>query len=384
MSPQDAIEMKNTITFLMESIDIMTKDINSLKLDQQRTLRANTVIPPGVTCKVAYDSSGLVIKSLELEDEDIPQLSIDKISGLRNILNSQQVETKPKKDEVVPKRTIKAGTGTKVNYDENGLVTSSTDLTQDDIPSLAIEKITGLKDLLSTLELQEQVAPPTKTKINPGTFPKITFDSDGRVVVGSKLSIDDIPGDIINRINLLESRLTSFASRESVNNLLKITDNKLNCNPSINAGTFTKVIVDQNGLVISGTDLTIHDLPEINIHDIPELASILKKKADQSDVIELNNQLSLMSNSNQLVEMNKIKTKLDTKADEVEVKNLSNQVREFKKDVDNLSQKLPSEHLPIEIKQLWSIITTLTGRISVLEEKMNIQSNFSRTVEEKD
>lgn len=49
---------------------------------------------------------------------------------------------------VVANTAITAGTGTKITYDAKGLVTGSASLEAGDIPSLSIEKITGLQDAL--------------------------------------------------------------------------------------------------------------------------------------------------------------------------------------------------------------------------------------------
>lgn len=53
-------------------------------------------------------------------------------------------------DAVVANTAITAGTGTKITYDEKGLVTGSANLEAGDIPTLSIEKISGLQDALNS------------------------------------------------------------------------------------------------------------------------------------------------------------------------------------------------------------------------------------------
>lgn len=51
---------------------------------------ANTAITAGTGTKITYDAKGLVTGSANLEAGDIPTLSIEKISGLQDALNSKQ------------------------------------------------------------------------------------------------------------------------------------------------------------------------------------------------------------------------------------------------------------------------------------------------------
>jgi phage-related tail fiber protein len=128
-------------------------------------------------------------------------------------------------DAVRANAAITAGTGTKITYDNKGLVTGSTTLDISDIPNLPTSKLTGqitigqLPDLGSTAS----------------TYVKVYVDATGRVVGGETTA--------------------TLAT-------LGITD-AIQANTAITAGTGTKITYDSKGLVISSDVLTALDIPDI-------------------------------------------------------------------------------------------------------------------------
>ena len=87
---------QDTLKSILERIDSLenwvassSKTIESLKIDKQLLVNKDQKLKPGVGCKIAYNSDGLVIGSEALTQSDIPKLSIEKISGLREELDSK-------------------------------------------------------------------------------------------------------------------------------------------------------------------------------------------------------------------------------------------------------------------------------------------------------
>lgn len=125
-------QIQRDIFNLKEVDEEMSKTIEGLKIDKQLYLRANEKIKPGIACKIAYDENGLVISAEDLDQSDIPKLSIDKIQGLRDALADKASRKDLKNisidlEEIFKERDI-YGTGCKVNYDKYGVIQSSTEL----------------------------------------------------------------------------------------------------------------------------------------------------------------------------------------------------------------------------------------------------------------
>lgn len=376
MNPGEIIYIKNRIAFLGESIEDISKVIAALKIDRQLVLSSNKIIPPGVACRVTYDSKGLIIKGEDLRIEDIPELPIEKITGLKKILESKfESSAVAVKEQVVTRTKIKAGTGTKVNYDDDGYITSSADLLESDIPDLSISKIVGLEDRLNFISSQigniskEEIV---EEIITPGTFPKITYDKYGRVIKGSKLSMDDIPMDLITKMNIIEDRIPLLASQQTVEALMQNVEGKVNSNGSINPGTYTKVNVDEQGLVTLGSTLTMRDLPEIRIKDITGLERALRGKAEQSDLVQLMNSVSSLVDNNRPSELIGIQNELSSKVSEGDLRVVANKVDGIQRLIDTLVEKLPGELIIDQLNQIQKEISSLTGRINAIEQQLKI------------
>lgn len=384
MNPENIIVLENKVSSLEQKLDDAIKIINGLKIDNQRKLDSNIQIPPGIACKVAYDKNGLIIKGDKLLASDIPPLQIDAIDGLRKILDLKANAADIKKvssdssESTGTKRDI-IGTGTKINYNSDGIIISTSDLSEDDIPNLPISHIINLKEEMDLIKAS--ITPVVEVKeimpITPGTFTKITYDSNGRVVSGTKLSIDDIPIDIINKINIVEGKIPSLASQTSIDSINKILRSKLDGNQSTTPGTFTKLTIDSKGLVIRGDKLTVKDLPELNISDIVDLAGTLRNKANQSDLIEMNNNISsVVSSINRLGDVSNIRSALQLKADNKELKELNSKVNSLQNLVDALSSKIPNELIMEQLQQIQNELSSISGRILVLENKIGISDAF--------
>lgn len=390
MNPEIIVDLQKRLSELEEELLSTKQAIKRVEIDNQSKLKANVDIAPGIATKVAYDKNGLIIKGTHLDVSDIPVLQIDSIDGLRKILDG-----KISKEDVndlnldhsndKTKDTVIVGTGTRINYNEDGMIVSSSELIADDVPILPISHIDGLMDEINSIKSNTTSSPEPVVERNPivpGTYPKITYDSDGRVVSGSKLSMDDIPIDLIIKINEVEGSIPLMVSQKTIDGINKNLNKKLDENPKITPGMYTKVKVDEKGLITSGGNITIKDLPEMNISDIVNLDSAIRSKANQDDLIALSETVSSITNSlSSIGDINAIKHDVSTKASDKEVKEIGTKVSSLQKLMDTLSLKIPNELIMEQLELIQNELSSISGRVSVLEMKLNMERDFDSSDE---
>ena len=386
MTPETIINLQNQINSLEESINDVKKLATLLKLHDQSRLESNTKITPGIASKIAYDEKGLILKGMPLEKADIPSISIDQVEGLRNLISTkadiEEVHKSIESIETLSKSNEVYDTGCKINFDKNGFVVSSAPLSIDDIPYIPMDHIEGLLDKLQSIENIKSTnntdISTKKQKVEPGTYTKVSVDSDGTIRSGNRLIMNDLPMEIISRISLLESKIPLLATKDVVNGLSADINSKLNLSiPDITPGTYTKVRVNKNGMITKGDKLSIRDLPEITINDVTNLSSTLKSKADQNDLIKLNESVnSIVAMSANLSKLNTIQNAIDSKTNDSEFKTLVNRVNELQKKVDTLTNLLSADSVIMQFASIQNDIDTLNGKISSIEHKLNVSKEF--------
>ena len=343
-----------------------------IKIDLQLMVKVKERIKPGTGCKVYYDSNGLIMKSSDLEAGDIPSLPMEKVDGLLERLNKQAEDQKKGKIE---EKKIKSGTGIKISYDEYGRVTSSTNnLLQDDIPELPMERISGLEDTIRNIRSELNgilSARKDRYRVAPGTYTKITYGDDGRVISGTNISMDDIPMNLINRIIAIESRIGSLAAQDTMNSVVRRVDKKLNANPEIYPGTYTKVYVDEHGLVTQGDRITIDDIGPITINNVADLQSILKNKANQSDMIQVMNTVNQLASSDKSREIVQLKNEVSTKANDYTVRTMETKLNMISSSVDTLLNRMPDKNVMELINNLVQSNEDMKRRIASFEREIN-------------
>lgn len=380
MSAIDLGKVVSQLNELQTNYENIRKTINALKLDIQKKVDGNVQIPPGVATKVSFDINGLILKGSKLEASDIPPIGIDVVEGLRTLLDSKASKKDienleaPSISEIFKKGAI-VGSGSIVNFDANGLVVSASNLTPLDIPDLPISKIEGLSEIIDLLKattsgVSEHVSY-DKPVTSPGTYTKITYDANGRVLSGSDLTMNDLPRELITQVNEIESKIPSLASQRSVDALNNEMVKKIDGNESIIPGIFTKVRVDSKGLITGGENLTKRDLPELDISDINNLEITLRRKCDQEDFINLSDTVSgIVGSLSKISDINSLQTKVEGKASQESVVQLSNKVDSIKKLVDTILDNIPSDLILTKLNSIEEEISNLSGRISVLENKV--------------
>lgn len=359
--------------------DIMSS-IAALKIDSQLHVKRNTQIKPGMYTKVSCDHNGLITKGDVIDQSDIPMLRINKITGLKSELDSKVNESDVKQiiqDTVgeIPRRSVTAvASGVKINYDKYGYVVSSSELTEDDIPTIGIDKVEGLRNRLSLIDKREVDDQQDDFSTTPGSHTKITYDSKGRVTGGNDLTLDDIPNELLVRLNIIESKLPQLASQVTVSALSNDITQKIDANTKpVNPGSYTKVNVDIKGLVTKGESITIKDLPELHIGDISGLKSELINKANQSDLVELNDTVSsLVSSMNRIGDVTNIKNTLQTKADDSDVRELRTRIDRLDRLMNDIISTIPSELITNQLTQIRAEVNSISARVTTLERKSNI------------
>ena len=183
--------------------------------------------------------------------------------------------------------------------------------------------------------------------------------------------MDDIPRSLISKINLIESRIPSLASQEVVNTALSRLNKKLDANVPIYGGTFTKVHVDENGLVTQGDRITVEDIGTITINNIADLPSILKNKANQSDMIQVLNTVNQLASSDQSSEIVRLKNMVESKANDYTVKSIQAQVGNLTASIDNLLNRIPDRDIMDLVNTVLQSNEDIKRRLITFENEIN-------------
>ena len=199
------------------------------------------------------------IKIIEVENEDV----VITLDG--SVACWSEIYGDPKKskalmallDELLKLKVdsnelIVGDTKCKITYDEKGLVISGEDLTIEDLPELLLIHI---KDIIATAE-----------EVN--------------ILHGIEITTEEL--NRLKGLLVTAEELNKLAGLDiSIDDLNSVV-NKLDKNPPITAGTYTKVKVDEKGLVVQGQNLSEGDIPPISlgkVYDVTVSNNVLNKLA---------------------------------------------------------------------------------------------------------
>ena len=197
------------------------------------------------------------IKIIEVENEDV----VITLDG--SVACWSEIYGDPKKSKVLmtlldellklkvdSNELIVGDTKCKITYDEKGLVISGEDLTIDDLPELLLAHI---KDVIATAE-----------EVN--------------ILHGIEITTEEL--NRLKGLLVTAEELNKLAGLDiSIDDLNSVV-NKLDKNPPITAGTYTKVKVDEKGLVVQGQNLSEADIPSISlgkVYDVTVSNNVLNK-----------------------------------------------------------------------------------------------------------
>lgn len=273
-------QLQQRVMKLEEGYIVLSRSISALDIDRQLFVKARDRIEPGIGSKLAYNSYGMIIGNSKLDQTDIPELPMSKIVGLETEFGTKanQSDISKLRKEVTEyfENTDTVDTGCKVNIDQHGRVVSVSPLLVEDIPIIPMDKVEGLSEVIN--QLQSIPVPDTQVEdhiVNPGTGCKVTYDSTGRVVSSTNLSVEDIPTEVLNRLALIEARLVDTVPIKPFNEIKSSINSKVDGNQPIQSGIYTKVVVDSKGLITNGDTLTTNDLPAIPIQSVSNLQELL-------------------------------------------------------------------------------------------------------------
>lgn len=358
-------ELEKKLAEMEATIKSLQETIAAFKIDKQLMIKRERMIKAGVACKVVYNADGLIVDAQPLTSADIPDIPISKVESLREELNkkasSEQITSMNDKIDNVMKPGPVDKTGTKFNVDGKGLVIDVVPLLPDDIPTLPISKIDGLSD---TLESIKSTPTPTQQefKTEPGVGVKVEYDNQGRIIKTHPLTLDDIPGILITRLNEIESTLLTKVDTNSLSDLTKIIE-QLSRIPQFHTGSYTKFDVTQDSILPSKLDAS--DIPILPIDKVQSLVDILATKADHATLMELQNTVStIVSRLTTINELNQLTRTLETKSDQHQVESLKREISDIKSSISRLSN---SDPLYDQLTKINSRISELSSRIAQLE-----------------
>lgn len=179
----------------------------------------------------------------EINVLDGVEITTTELNALDNIASNVQEQLD---DKVAKNAAITGATKTKITYDAKGLVTAGADLSEADIPSIHLAKVTDVTA--------------TAAEVNV---------LDGIEVTTAELNaLDNIASNVQAQL-----------------------DDKVAKNAAITAGTKTKITYDAKGLVTAGADLSEADIPELGAAKITnltgyEIASAEAKLSETDTALE--------------------------------------------------------------------------------------------------
>lgn len=345
------------LTLHEELIQELKSTISALKIDSQFYIKSPKDIVPGYKCKIGFDNNGLVINSGDLIKTDIPDIDITQVNGLSDALAAKATKSETERlsliiDGLFTNRGTTVGEGTKVTFDANGLITGTGRLSSDDIPSIPISKVENLEDVISSLSTPVEVEEFVHPIVSPSTNVKVTYDKNGHVIHGEELGINDLPRELINRINVIESTLVEMAPKRLVDSLSKQVSEL-----SSQMETYSKVSTERKVQT------------SIEIADVEGLNETLKDLVKYEDIVELQSEVSTISSL--------VAGKKATPTETSSVGTWSQKFEEIKRDIDEVDERVsriydsvPIDKVMSEFERISGMIQNLSDRVLDLEKKM--------------
>lgn len=214
------------------------------------------------------------LSRVEKNMAEIPKASIDssnpsELESIKSTMDSLVKSVNSLKIDVqksMPKKApITPSSGVKINYDADGIVRGSSDLTESDIPKLEIDHINGLREellgVVTTIEFdkfKESIKKELKCGDTAYTYTKVNVDKNGNVTSGGKLIKSDIPNIDISQVEELDTTLASInESISTIRDMIRKLDSKPKNSVQMNSA---------NGIV---------DVPESIKSEIRELSQAI-------------------------------------------------------------------------------------------------------------
>ena len=265
-------------------------------------------------------------------------------------------------------KTVK--TGTVVNVDEHGLVNDVSELLPEHIPTLPMDKIQDLSEIIQQLRHTSNDVDLTckEVSVTSGVGTKVTWDEHGHIISSQDLNMEDLPSELDKRIAKLEELVADIVSRTELNEVVQVLNDKIDKpKKKLTPGVYTKVVIDENGIVTDAEELTDNDIPALSINAIDGLDDKLSSMATNKMVAELSE-----STSKELFRISSLVENIPQAAQTVSVDEFNKMRNDYKllsELVNTLIQSVPSDQIMQELEGIKQDISTLRGELASIANK---------------
>ena len=253
---------------VLDGIEVTTEELNALdnitgnvqdQLDNK--VEKNDAITGATKTKITYDAKGLVTAGADLSEADIPAIHLEKVTDVTataaevNVLDGITAST----------AELNILDGVTADKDEINILDGAT---------LTTTELNYVDGVTSSIQDQLDSKVEKNDDITAGTKTKITYDAKGLVTGGADLSEADIPSLHLAKITDVTVSAADVNQLDGIeDNVQDQLDAKVEKNADITAGTHTKITYDAKGLVTAGADLSQADIPELNLTKISDVTA---------------------------------------------------------------------------------------------------------------
>ena len=231
----------------VQSAEIANAAVTEAKLNDASVSTAKIVDAAVTDTKIAPGIAGSKLTDDTVTSAKITAASLDR--GLDKTSGS-----------IGHTNSITSNTASGITFDAQGHVTATTPLVAADLPEATITDIGAVSvptDSGLTVDAAGEIS--ISNTVTAGTAPLITFDEHGLVTGSSSLTGADLPVATSTTAGAVIVTATSGLEVDASGNIF-IPDQAQIANPS----TFTKVTVNEQGIVTDGTILAAADIPDIS------------------------------------------------------------------------------------------------------------------------
>ena len=187
------------------------------------------------------------------------------------------------------------------------------------------------------------------------------------------MGVEDIPESIREGIssNLSSIKSLNTALTELANTTQQSLDKKIDKASPVTPGTYTKVSVNKDGVVIDGSTLTQEDIPSIPIDRVDKLMDALSRMATTGAIVELDESIKSIQ-SELTVTTRNIQAEFSTKVSKEELSAITSSLASIEDQLSTIAKSAISDQIMNELNNINTELSSLSGRVAVLEDRLNI------------
>ncbi len=235
----------------IESTELAANAVTTAKIADNNVTTAKLNNAAVTDAKVASGIDGSKLSNDTVTAAKVPSASLDR--GLDKTTGS-----------IGHTNAVTAGTTSGITFDAQGHITDTTALVASDLPEATATSIGAVSvPADSGLSINASGEISIANSVTAATVNGITFDVDGLITNAVALTASDLPVASSTTVGGVIVPTTSGLEVDGVGNIV-IPDS------GVSSGTHTKVTVNDQGIVTSGTDLADTDIPD---HSAAKLTS---------------------------------------------------------------------------------------------------------------